>query len=84
MNMGIDMTALGNVASQGAEVPRSLGSQLEYLFAQQLLHALSAQEEKEGSEGSGYLALLSDPLAQQMADQGTLGIAAQLLPGGTP
>lgn len=75
--MHMDMTAIGNLATVGTEAPQGLGQQLEYLFAQQLLAALSRTSEKQG-ERSEYLSLLSDPLAREMAAQGALGIGRQL------
>jgi Rod binding domain-containing protein len=81
MTIGMDVTALGQAAGAAEETPRSLGEQVEYLFAQQLLQALSEHEkQREGQEGAGYLGLLSGPLAHELARSGGLGIAGQLVP----
>ncbi len=81
MSMAVDLSALGSLTATGSEPPQTLGEQMEYLFAQQLMHALSQHEgegEGEGEGGqSGYLAMLSDALARDMARQGALGLAQQ-------
>ena len=70
--------ALGGLTATGAEEPRDLGEQMEFVFAQQLLAALNAASGKEGEDGGEYLSLLSDHLAREIARGGGLGIGRQL------
>lgn len=76
MTMGVDMSALGTLATTGAEELKTPGQQMEYLFAQQLLKAM--QPEDGDKEGGEYLSLLSDHLAHEIVKGGGLGIAKQL------
>ena len=77
MTIGVDMSALGDLATSGAEELKTPGEQMEYLFAQQLLKAMQPAE-GTGREGEEYLGLLSDHLAREIVRGGGLGIAKQL------
>ncbi|MCS6912314.1 MAG: hypothetical protein RMK29_16690 [Myxococcales bacterium] len=77
MHIG-DLTGLGSLAMLGGDEPRSLEEQVEYLFAKQLVAAMSQSQAEEASTDD-YLALLSDHLAREMARSGILGIGRQLV-----
>ncbi len=79
MTIGSETSALGALASDGAPPPKSLGEQVEYLFAKQLVQAMASSgttDEKE--EGGGYLSLLGEPLTTELVRSDGLGIARQL------
>ncbi len=85
MTIGAETGALGSLAANGAAPPQSPGEQMEYLFAQQLLHALSeagGEEGQEGQDGANYLSLLGEPLAKEIARSGGLGIGQQIMKEG--
>lgn len=79
MNIG-DLTGLGSLAIAGADEPRSIEEQVEYLFARQLVAAMSqSQSQPDEASTDDYLALLSDHLAREIARSGILGIGRQLV-----
>lgn len=75
--MQIEMSGL-LASAGGVEPPRTLGGQVEFLFAQQLVRALSQHTDQSGAgDGENYLAVMGDHLAAEVARAG-LGIRAQI------
>lgn len=80
MQVGAEVGALGTAATMATEAPQTVAQQIDYLFAQQLLHAMtrSAHLDEASGETAGYLGMLEGHLAKELAEQGSLGVGAAL------